>query len=139
MAETAAAAAHSSNHKAPWDQQPGENDLWYARFLRFAALGPSRSVSLVAKGRRNAYPIPAHWPIQAKQYSWRERATALDDALRSGGLDLTAFNTSLAVAAAKAPTKEAELLTAIIKSGGYVLPPSEEDYGADAPRVSTVH
>jgi hypothetical protein len=123
----------------PWDQQPRENDLWYARFLRFIALGPGRSVSLVATGRRNAYPVPAHWPIQSKQNSWRERATAFDEAVvlalkaRNTIEDrvdlLETFTNRLMALASTAPNGEAELLQAALQAGGYQLSRDEdEDY-----------
>ena len=28
----------------PWEQQPGEPNLWYARFERYRLAGPSRSL-----------------------------------------------------------------------------------------------
>lgn len=28
----------------PWDQQPGEPDVWYGRFKVYLELGPTRSV-----------------------------------------------------------------------------------------------
>ena len=122
----------------PWDPQTGENDLWYARFLRFVALGPGRSVSLVATGRRNAYPVPAHWPIQAKQRSWRERASAFDaEALKALRARSTIedrveiiedFNARLAALASTAPNGEGHYLQASIEAGGYKAHlPDEED------------
>jgi predicted secreted protein len=98
-------------------------------------------VSLVATGRRNAYPVPAHWPIQSKQNSWRERASAFDDAvvlaLRSRNtvedrVDLLeTFTNRLMALASTAPNGEAELLQAALLAGGYQLPrdEDEEDYG----------
>lgn len=122
-----------------WDQQAGENDLWYARFLRFVALGPGRSVSLVATGRRNAYPVPAHWPIQAKQRSWRERASAFDAAVvkalkaRETIEDkvelIETFNNRLTALASTATNGEAALLEASLSAGGYQLHLSEDEEG----------
>jgi predicted secreted protein len=98
-------------------------------------------VSLVATGRRNAYPVPAHWPIQSKQNSWRERASAFDDAVvlalkaRNTIEDrvdlLETFTNRLMALASTAPNGEAELLQAALQAGGYQLPSSEdeEDYG----------
>lgn len=63
-----------------WDRLPDENDLWYHRFLHYLKLGPGRSVSLASTGKRNAYPIPSHWMIVAKEKRWRERAAAYDQA-----------------------------------------------------------
>jgi hypothetical protein len=98
----------------PWDQQQGENDLWYSRFLRFVALGPTRSVSLVATGRRNAYPIPAHWPIQAKQRSWRERAAVFDKAAKDDPTLVDTFNVLIGAFILKAPNGEAGLLHGVV-------------------------
>lgn len=64
----------------PWEHQPFENDLWFERFLHYLKLGPRRSVSLAATGKRNAYPLPSHWMIVAKEHLWRERAYAYDKA-----------------------------------------------------------
>lgn len=97
VAATASVTEPAVLVREQWDPQIGENALWYARFLRFVALGPTRSVSLVAKGRRNAYPIPAHWPIQAKQHRWRERATAFDEAARNDPRVVDYFNTTLII------------------------------------------
>lgn len=62
----------------PWARQAFENDLWFERFLHYLKLGPRRSVSLAATGKRNAYPLPSHWMIIAKEHLWRERARAYD-------------------------------------------------------------
>lgn len=110
----------------PWAQQALENDLWYARFLRFVALGPRRSVSLVAKGKRNAYPVPAHWPIQAKQWSWRTRARAFDEAALADPRLIDAFNHQLATFVATAPNGEGVLMVAAVQTGGYKTPPPED-------------
>lgn len=119
----------------PWDQQPGENDLWYCRFMRFAALGPTRSVSLVATGRRNAYPIPAHWPIQARQLNWRERAKELDAAILSATIAVEAFNASLRTFREKSQARnngttlatELALLDEAVNRGGYRMPSDESE------------
>lgn len=120
----------------PWDQQPGENDLWYARFLRYVALGPSlpRSVSLVARGRKNAYPIPAHWPIQAKQNTWKVRAEAFDAAAKAdtSGQVTARFNALIgAMQASKLVNGEAEKLLGVT----YQAPPprGEDDDLDDQP------
>jgi hypothetical protein len=114
--------------RQPWAQQPGENGLWYARFLRYLALGPTRSVSLVAKGRRNAYPIPAHWPIQAKQKDWKARAEAFDAAVRADPTVADQFH-ALVVGTQEhlVSPKEQDLLMGVT----YTMPPpDDEDYGA---------
>lgn len=134
VTEPVVAAAQSARRPAKptneWDRQPKENDLWYSRFLRFVALGPGRSVSLVATGRRNAYPVPAHWPIQAKQWSWRERAQAFDEAYKTDPAKLgKALLSLLATALPLATNGETELLEKTIESGGYHPPEDEDEYG----------
>lgn len=73
-------ASAASSEGKPWDRLPDENDLWYERFTHYLKLGPRRSVSLAATGKRNAYPLPSHWMIVAKEKRWRERARAYDRA-----------------------------------------------------------
>lgn len=111
----------------PWQQQPGENALWFARFIRYLALGPGRSVSLVAVGRRNAYPVPAHWPAHAKQADWNARGKAFDKAARSDPSLIATLNETLAEWARTAPPTEGVLLLARIAAGGYIAPPPDED------------
>lgn len=106
----------------PWEQQPGENALWYARFLRFVALGPRRSVSLVSTGQRNHYPVPAHWPMVAKQRSWRERATAFDEAVRKDEALMSTFESLFVAARMAAPSEEADKMMGI----KYQPPPPDE-------------
>lgn len=143
MAEALAASAAPSRavkpKRLPWDQRPQENDLWYARFLRFVALGPSRSMSLVTRGRRNAYPVPAHWPMQAKQMDWQLRAKAFDEAAKANPAIIPIFNNLLASVAVAATTgSEPVLLRAAVDAGGYQAPPDEEDYDeTDIPTGTT--
>lgn len=86
--ETALTTAPATKAAAkPWEQHKSENALWYERFLRYLALGKHRSVSLVATGRRNAYPLPSHWVIVAKEKQWRERADLFDKAVEAGDLN----------------------------------------------------
>lgn len=114
---------------APWEQQPGENNLWYARFLRFVALGPSRSVSLVSTGERNHYPVPAHWPMVAKQSLWRERAAAFDEAARKDEAEMNKwFVVALVAVRDKVPTDEARKMMGV----AYIRPPADEDESADS-------
>lgn len=120
-----------------WDQRRDENDLWYIRFLRYVALGPGRSVSLVAKGKRNAYPVPAHWPVQAKQLSWKARAVAFDGAAKAKPSLVKIFNTTLASFIPKAQEgDEATALALAVSTGGYQVPPDEEDW-QDEPRAAS--
>lgn len=110
--------------RAAWDQQPGENALWYARFLRYVALGPDRSVSLVSTGERNHYPVPAHWPMVAKQRNWRVRARAFDEAARKDEALMTSTFVSMFTAARMAaPPDEADKMMGIM----YQPPPHDED------------
>lgn len=111
-----------------WDQQPNENDLWFIRFLRYVAVGPGRSVSIVATGKRNSYPVPAHWPVQAKQMNWRVRAVAFDDAAWRNPALVDTFNDTLTAFLPNARNgKEAEKLAETIAAGGYQVPPPRED------------
>lgn len=127
----------------PWDQRTSENDLWYIRFLRFVALGPGRSVSLVATGERNHYPVPAHWPVQAKQLDWRPRATAFDDAAWKDPSLVDEFNDTLKGLLPNARAgKDALKLSETILAGGYQVPPPREDdpnwTGEPNPRIYEV-
>jgi hypothetical protein len=108
-----------------WSQQRGENDLWYFRFLRFVALGPGRSVSLVSTGERNHYPVPAHWPIQAKQLNWRERAKIFDEAAKEDPALITTFNGLLESFAVPASEQEKKHLKGLMR---YMAPEIDEDY-----------
>lgn len=128
---TAPAQGKPKGKPVPWAQQRGERDLWYARFLRFVALGPAgpvgpRSVSLVAMGRKNAYPVPAHWPIQSNQWDWRGRARAFDAAALADPRLIDAFNHQLAAFGPNAPNGEAALIAAAVQAGGYHAPPPED-------------
>lgn len=71
----------------PWDQQPGEPALWYARFEEYRQIGPHRT-------HRTAYRRCAQreglvgkspdkgWYAQARRWQWAERAAAWDEAQR---------------------------------------------------------
>ena len=71
-------------HPEPWEQQPGEPNLWYARFERYRLTGPRRSLLALlngerqANGARKARSVPESWALRAKQWRWRERAEAWD-------------------------------------------------------------
>lgn len=117
--------------KRPWEQRPVENDLWYVRFLRYVALGPGRSVSLVSKGKRNQYPVPAHWPVVAKQLSWKDRARAFDAAASKDPALIRVFYDLLEevlvrVRTSLRATEEPDRLAATLKAGGYQIPPPAE-------------
>lgn len=139
MEVTAAAqpTPRASARKAtsPWERQPFDTDLWFARFLFYMALGPRRSVSKAAMGRPNAYPVPAHWPIQARQLNWKARAEAFDaEAIANPSL-VTRFNTFIRrdaeiIIKATRPVVRAFAET-IIAAGYQPLPP--DDYEEPAP------
>jgi hypothetical protein len=68
----------------PWEQQPGEPNLWYARYERYRLAGPRRSLLALFNserrehGAKKARSIPQSWAQKAKQWRWRERAEAWD-------------------------------------------------------------
>lgn len=133
MAEAAAAQTVTAGRavkKEPWSQLAEENDLWYGRFLRFVAIGPKRSMSILTKGRPNAYPVPAHWPMQASQLKWRERATAFDDAARANPRVIQIFNDQLRTFALATSGKEGPALQAAALAGYHV--PDPDDDGEEA-------
>jgi hypothetical protein len=74
----------------PWDQQPGEPDDAYARFLIYLNIGPGRRLEdafeqsrtgragrgrRTGRGRQQAYLA---WFLEAERRRWRERAHAWD-------------------------------------------------------------
>lgn len=125
--------------KDPWDQRPDDNDRWYGRFLRYVALGPTRSISLVVRGRRNAYPVPAHWPAQAVQRDWKARAQAFDaqiakelklrNTIEDPCPTKVAFDNTLKLFSDGSgdTLDEIEKLQAAVAAGGYQLPPDDDD------------
>jgi hypothetical protein len=74
----------------PWDQQPGESDAAYRRFLRYRDLGMGRSIDaayfstrppgagagLTAAGKRRR--APGQWMRECSRWRWRERASKWD-------------------------------------------------------------
>jgi hypothetical protein len=70
----------------PYDQQPGEPMLWFARFEAFRRLGPGRSILAVynaepGKARKGpADSAPGAWKQAAAEWRWSERAEAWDQA-----------------------------------------------------------
>jgi hypothetical protein len=70
----------------PFDQQPGEPILWFARFEAFRRLGPGRSILAVynaepGKARKGpADSAPGAWKQAAAEWRWSERAEAWDQA-----------------------------------------------------------
>jgi hypothetical protein len=69
----------------PWDRQPGEPNLWYARFERYRLVGPGRSLlgTLNAegaeKGQRRRTKVPGAWNQALRRWHWRERAESWDE------------------------------------------------------------
>lgn len=71
----------------PWDQQPGESALWFGRFTQYRLLGPRRSID---SAHRASKPIEgltgqtagAHWFKAAREWDWKARAEAWDEAER---------------------------------------------------------
>jgi hypothetical protein len=63
----------------PWDQQPGEPDASYARFLVYRNLGMGRSIDAAAKavtgGKKRA---GGNWWAEAAARRWHARAEAWD-------------------------------------------------------------
>lgn len=71
----------------PWDQQKNEPDIWYRRFTTYRLIGPRRSVQrawIMEKSLTQAIDKYANnsngaWTLKAREWSWKERATAWDD------------------------------------------------------------
>ena len=71
-----------------WDQQPGESDEAYARFLRYRNLGFKRSFRRAYRrylqeldgytGGLKGLHVPGQWTEDAHLFSWTERAAAWD-------------------------------------------------------------
>lgn len=70
--------------RKPWEQLPGEPSKAYARFRRYLALGPKRTVLKAfrasAKKAREGKKTQAsgQWTSDCRIYDWRERAAAWD-------------------------------------------------------------
>ncbi len=67
----------------PWEQQPGEPDLWYERFKAYLHLGPGRSLARALQGmplkpHRGQRRYNGEWAQQAATWLWSERARAWD-------------------------------------------------------------
>jgi hypothetical protein len=77
----------ATSGKQAWDRLPGEDTMWYSRFLYYyIPLGSSRS-RLAAyndwrartAGKDSISSTPASWDKAARRYNWKQRATAYDD------------------------------------------------------------
>lgn len=77
-----------------WDQQSGENSLWYGRFLRYRDMGPTRSHMIAYRAdRRDWYEargtdpakaskietVSGKWREVAREFKWETRALAWDE------------------------------------------------------------
>jgi hypothetical protein len=72
--------------KQPWEQQKGEPDSAYVRFLLYRNLGPARSLdaayaaqSKAANGSKRR--APGAWFAESVRWHWQERACAWDIAM----------------------------------------------------------
>lgn len=86
-----------------WDQQPGEPDGAYVRFLFYRNLGPARSLrraheaALQSVGEAtegdDGRQLPGQWSRDSREYRWVERARAWDAAMLEevGRETVTAF------------------------------------------------
>jgi hypothetical protein len=64
---------------AAWDRLEGESAKLYARFERFRAMGPGRTLEAFYRaetGRKTA--APGQWRADAEKWRWKERAEAWD-------------------------------------------------------------
>lgn len=81
----------------PWDQQSGEPDAAYARFLRYRNMGPGRSLdaafaaSLPAAKRHKPPPLSGQWIDDSARWKWVERTAKWDvHVLLTAGRDAAA-------------------------------------------------
>lgn len=73
----------------PWEQQPGESDLWFARFLSYRDLGRGRTLAKVAQTLARS---DSHVRQYAGPHHWTERAAAWDVEQQRKHLALIAEN-----------------------------------------------
>ena len=66
-------AASQSSAPLPFDQQPGEGDKAFSVFAAYLALGPTRSLTKVAKATNRTRDQLAHW---SARWRWVARAAA---------------------------------------------------------------
>lgn len=68
----------------PWEQQPGESNLWFSRYHIYLLLGPTRSLleaynaDLAKKSKEKQSSPSSAYSAAAKQWLWKERAAAYD-------------------------------------------------------------
>jgi len=72
-----------------WDRQPGEPALWFGRFDRlYRPLGTERSLLATYNawrkevGKGASTSVANAWLLRSKEWRWRERAEAWDEAER---------------------------------------------------------
>lgn len=67
-----------------WDQQPGEPDAAFKRFLVYLYLGPGRTLnsayrrSVPASDRVESRRATGTWHADSRQWNWMQRADAFD-------------------------------------------------------------
>ena len=63
-----------------WEQQPGESDAAYVRFLLYRNLGPARSIDAAYQMMNNEghQRAPGQWKRDSVTHRWQERAQAWD-------------------------------------------------------------
>ncbi len=69
----------------PWDQQEGEPDASYNRFLAYLGLGPARSIRKAScvflrkpMTKKNMKWQPGSWTHDSRRWHWVERVRAYD-------------------------------------------------------------
>jgi hypothetical protein len=87
-------------HGEPWDQQQGESDACYIRYLIYLTIGPARSLTrayavYLGQAAQGGEPllVPGAWKKDCARWKWTERAAAWDIAMLSeaGGGAVAAF------------------------------------------------
>jgi hypothetical protein len=72
---------------APWEQQPGEPDEAYNRFLVYLSMGPARSMRKAVALYKGQQPdtsgyaargVPGTWATDGSRWKWRRRALLWD-------------------------------------------------------------
>lgn len=66
-----------------WEKQPGEPDRWFGRFHQYLLMGSQRSLLGCYKAespekREKAESTPKSWDVAAREWNWKERASAFD-------------------------------------------------------------
>lgn len=61
-----------------WEQQAGENNLWFSRFEAYRMAGPERTLLGAFQTVTGKEKISGAWKDAAKKWKWIERAAAWD-------------------------------------------------------------